>query len=459
MIRYQLRENQKESVEIGLKELTNPKGCKSVLCLPVAYGKSLCISEIVRRLPEDGNILCMSPNEELLVQGISKIESFGTVPNAYSASINRKEFGRVVYATNGSVSEDFLRQANIKYVLWDEADYSSKGGSVLAEKLKKAGIKNILGLSGTPVYLESGQDGSVVKIMTRTKGKLFNNIAQVVQMKEMTELGYWTPLKFITEKIEQSDLKLNSTGVEYTEDSVAEFSIKNDIIDKIKNKLEIIGNESVLIFVNGVNNVEEIARETNSVYVHSKLNKKLRKEYVEGFLSGKYKRMVNDSILQVGFDLTSLQNIIDANPTASIRNYIQRIGRLVRLHKGKEFGRVFDISGNYQRFGDLTEITYEYIKGYGWGLFSGDKLLTDVPAGSKEITTKEYLLKHGKPKSTQFEFTEEHNGSDKLLNGKFQGKSLKQLYFRNRWYLKYLYESGYTSANKKIEETLKLMFG
>ncbi len=209
-----------------------------------------------------------------------------------------------------------------------------------------------------------------------------------------------------------------------------------------------------------INDAEELQEAIpNSICIHSKTNKKIREQYLEDFKNGKYKILINSECLLAGYDHPSLKNLIDAYPSNSIRIKTQKDGRLVRLDDGKDVGRLIDFVGNYRRLGDIRELNYEFIEGYGWGLFKKDILITDVPSNSNNIYTKEYLKNGGKV-NLDYVFGEHNKGTAKMTVGKFKNKQLKYLYFRKRFYLKWLIETNYTfkEEDKEFERQLKMIY-
>ena len=462
-MKFTYRKYQEEAVECGLEVLRDLRGRREILCLPTAAGKSLIIAGIANQLT-DGNILVLQPDKNILEQNLSKIESFGVYPAVYSASVKRKELGHLIYATPKSVSYEILKDANIKYCIIDEVDHGSKNDSHIVKMLKKLGVKSILGTTATPIHIDSsGQDGSVARVMTQIKKPFFTDICYVVSAEEMISNKFWSDIKYYNVYKEEAEdiLKLNSSGSEYTEESTETFFDKMNLAEEVKNfLLRLPENENALVFVPSINNLEQLQKIlVGSVGVHSKMNPKLRVEYTEGFKSGKYKIMISVSSMNVGFDFPELKNIVDCSPTNSVRIKIQRDGRILRIHKDKDFGRIICFSGNYKRFGDCRDFNFDKIEGYGWGLFSKDKLLTDVPLNSKQSTTKEYLRKHKKPLETFFEFTKEHDGLIKMSCGKMKGITLKRLYFTKRYYLKWLMSSGFNfkHEDREFERQLKII--
>ena len=141
-MKYKLRPYQEECIEAGIKVLTDKKGRKEVLVASTSSGKSLIVAEIARRLT-DGKTLVLSPNVEILMQNLEKMESFGIYPSVYSASANRKETsGNLIFGTPKSITFEVFKDLNVKYVIIDEADFSTKPDSTLVTLLQKLKIKS-----------------------------------------------------------------------------------------------------------------------------------------------------------------------------------------------------------------------------------------------------------------------------------------------------------------------------
>lgn len=446
VFKYKPFEFQETAISKGLDVLLDPKGRESVLVAATAAGKSIIIAEIAKRLPTDGNILVIQPNKDLLEQNLEKVESLGIKPAVYSASMNRKEVGRITYATPLSLKVSDFKGMNFKYLLYDECDIGSQGDSKLKAFKKAIGFKSILGLTASPIYLKSGKDGSQLKIMTRVRDKFFKDICHVVQIQEMVKLGRWSKINYQTYEFDKSGLILNSNGSDYTEQSIIDSFTESDSDSKIMSILDTIDpSEAVLIYVPGIANVEAITRKIpNSVCVHAKTTDKDRTEYVKGFKSGKYRVMINALVFTAGFDYPNLRHIIDAYPTRSARIYIQKLGRLVRIHEDKPFGTYHDISGNFENFGRVEDINFEYVEGYGWGMFSGDTLLTGVPLAENSNITKKKLkegkIKKSENKNFDFSFDFKDSGIKRLqfTFGKYRGYFLEDVYKKDKQYLQWL---------------------
>lgn len=460
-------EFQEIAIDKGIEVLTDLKGREEVIVAATASGKSLIVAEIANRLPKDGNILVIQPNKELLEQNLEKIESLGIKPNVFSASLGRKEVGRITYATPLSLNVKSFKDMNFKYLIIDECDIFTQGSSSLKRFKKAIGFKSVLGLTASPIYLKSGLGGAQLKIMTRVRDKFFKDICHVVQIQEMVELKRWSEIKYVNYGFDSSGLVLNSNGSDYTEQSIIDNFVDSNTDDKILNILSTIPkDESVLIYVPSIANVEALTKKIEgAVCVHNRTTDKDRKEYVDGFKSGKYKILINSLVFVAGFDYPKLCHIIDAFPTRSARIYIQKIGRLVRIHKLKKFGTYHDLAGAVDSFGKVEDINFENIEGYGWGMFSGDLLITGVPLSENLNITKQSLREKKNKRAdfkSGFDFTFDFSDKEifdiKMTFGKHSGKTLKEVYENDKRYLEWIVKKSTDFNFSKVKDGTKIEY-
>jgi DNA repair protein RadD len=458
-MKFKPRYYQTDCIEVGIEVLKS--GRKEVIVVPCGGGKSYIIAGISATI-DDGNILVLQPSEELCTQNISKIEDFGVFPSVFSSALGRKELGKLVYATPKSLSFEILKDCNIKYVIIDECDFGTKADSVIVNLLNKLKIKSCLGLTATPTNLDQTLDGAVTRVLTQVKNPFFNSIAKVVQIKELVHNGFWSDIQYfnVYEESGEGILKLNSTGGDFTEQSLETFFDKMNLANKVSQFLSRLPEgEDALVFVPSIRNAEELQKLIpNSIIISSKTKKKDRKKLVEGFKDGTYSVCITVLAVAVGFDKVNLINILDCTPTNSFRLNMQKIGRITRVHKDKKFGRIIDFAGNFKRHGDIRDVEIEFIENYGWCIFGKDgKLLTDVPMDSEKVFTKDFLKKGGKPK-VEYVFGEHNPGDAVITFGANKGKKVKELYYRKRHYLRWLANSDFDFKDKELERQVKLIY-
>jgi DNA repair protein RadD len=420
-----LRDYQSTAKKIALDFFNSKKKNDSAyMVLPVASGKSLIISSIAKDL--DSPAIVFQPSKELLQQNLSKLFNFGGTASVYSASMNSKVIGeKLTYATLMSVKDKahLFKRKGYKYVILDEAHlYPPKSSSMFKTFLKGLGrdIK-VLGLTATPIRLKSYMGYSQLNFLHRSRPKSFNRLIHVMQIQDIIQRGYWANLIYLDREIDDKYLKLNSNGSEFSEISVIKTAEVNNVNKRIINELNNSDRKSILVFVDSVESAKKLsAKIENSAYVTGKTPKKERELLVNKFKNMDIRVMFNVSVFTTGFDHPQLDAIILGRATNSLSLYYQMVGRGTRIHGDKKDCLIIDYGKNIQRFVALNDLTIDNIEGYGYGLFSKDRLLTGIPMSYEEIVTKDDLIKKTKNKVT-------FNTHDTLTFGKYKGQKISTL--------------------------------
>lgn len=449
---YKLRNYQDDSVIAGVEILNSSKARRELLVLPTGAGKSIVIAKIVEQIKEP--VIILQPSKELLEQNYDKFINVGGKASIYSASAGVKEIGHVTFATIGSIKKEIVKLKTLGKVkvIIDEAHIGVKSGSQLRDFLKSLGVNNTLGLTATPFVLQSSMNGAELKMLTKIKGKLFTTIAYVHQINTMLSDNHWTPIEYRV--IEQDDefLKVNSSGSDYTEDSMRKFyegnNLNSQIIDNVNYRLS-EGSKSILVFVPTIEEAFSLSLKIQgSEAVSSLTPKKERDRIIEGFKNREIHVVINVGILTTGFDYPELDTIILARSTMSFALYYQMIGRGVRIHDDKEKTVVIDLSENYNRFGKVEDFTVDFIEDYGWGLFKGESLISNYPIEAKHRPQKKNLGK--KLNANIATSVNKIKVGDSLLPvGKYKNKSLSSVLAEDKGYLVWMYENFTFYPNQK----------
>ena len=441
---FKLRGYQGEGIDSCVSILTSPKRtCKELVIAPTAAGKSIYVAEAVKRVDEP--IVVLQPSKELLKQNYEKFVRVGGKATICCASLKVKtskgipytkldngefvkceEVSRITYATVGTVKKfaEELKKLGVKKAIIDEAHLSTKAGSEVRKLFKKIGITHIVGLTATPLYLEGGLSGAILKMMNRARWKMFSDIKHVTQISHLVENGYWSKLKYKIIDTDESFLEENSNGSDYTVFSQKRYYEANKLDDQIVEEIKMMqkeGRRSILVFVPTIEEAENLkAKFPGSDVVHSKAPKE-RDRVVNGFKNLEIPVVFNVNVLSVGFDHPELDAIITARSTSSVSLFYQQIGRGVRIHENKEDCAVTDFSGNVKRFGPVEGLHYENIPYYGWGLFNDrNQLLTDHPIKAVNRPTVESLMEIAKGEVQR----KESRKNPEFYFGMFKGKKL-----------------------------------
>lgn len=378
------REYQQRIVDDVMRELKpmNPL----VVQAGTASGKSLMIAMVADRI--GGKVLVLQPSVELLRQNAEKMSIYTDDIGVYSASAGSKIKGQVTMATLGSVKDvDF---SDYDTLLIDEADSgypTDNAKSMFMKFVNKNAFKYVVGFTATPYKLQAKVDWSTgrskqkISMLTRipTKGTspsgynrygtfFWKKIVGKIESYELLEAGYITPVEYFTEKPQYgSKLVVNSTGNDYTKESMEEFgdaivSRAAEVVVAVLTK-----HKNTLVFMPSVDSAERLAKvleganlkydiDLTPSVVHGGSKKAERVKAIEDFKSGKCKVLINVAVLLAGFDYPELDSVVNARPTLSVRTWVQQVGRLQRIADGKQAGYMYDISGTALTFGQAENI-------------------------------------------------------------------------------------------------------
>lgn len=387
-----LRENQSEPIAKAIQFFQEEKPKPSLIVLPTAWGKSILTAFVAKNTTD--RLLVLQPSKELLEQNYCKYMNlcgdFGTNAGIYSASFGRKEITQITYATIGSIKnlgETFKRYGFSKMLIDEAHLYPREADSMLGRFLKDSGITHVLGITATPVKLQTNRDrdgqtfSKLVMLTSRSKkGNFYKDIIHVGQVQEMVRLGFWSPLLYETASFDDSLLVFNSSKSEYTEDSVQRAYDANGgtqgIVETLDKHPE---RKHVLAFVPSVQDAIDLSqRYPNSGVIYGEQDKREREQTVARFRSGEIRVLFNVRVLSTGFDFTGIDCIVLGISTASIALYYQIIGRGTRIDPEKRDCLISDLGGNVERFGRVEDIIFE--KGRLWRMFgTGGRLLSGIP--------------------------------------------------------------------------------
>lgn len=393
------RQYQTEAIDAGLGT------DNGVEVLPTGSGKSVVIAGLVNRM--QGGTMVLQPSVEILESNVTKLRLLGITPAVYSASAGAKQVGDVTYATIGSVIDKLDLFKHVRNIVIDEAHLVNAKGGMYEELIKKMEPERLLGLTATPYRLASNSFGSSMRIIVRTRPKLFERIVHVTNPRDLIPQGFLLNPEFIVVKADSSMLRQNSTGAEFSAGSVRSFSVKNNIRQRMVDLIKNLTEPNVLAFAESVDDSKWIVEQLKSVgiaasEINANTDKKVRAQELQMYQEGKIRVMVNVGTLTTGYDFPGLGCIIDGNPTMSAALHYQKIGRVVRPFPGKK-PKVYCLAGNYERLGNPLNYT----------MMKNSSGLYEVYGEKGRITT--WMLSNGPESESRMTF------------GKYSGQMLSEV--------------------------------
>ena len=352
-----------------------------------ASGKSWIIAELSKRVGKC-LILCMS--KELVEQDAEKIRAVGANCSIYSASCGEKIISDITVATINSIRKVPQYCQGFDLIIVDEVDavpVDNKDSMYM--KFFAQVKKPVMGLTGTAfrtAYSYSRlRNGDVIQkthVKSLDQFKFWGKIIHGINYKELLELGRVAPIQYSIAETDRTMLRENSTGMDYTDESLADYGLTNRrrVVECINGALNVWKCKRVLVAVPNIEEAEAIARQCGGETVHSKMSKRERESIITKFKNGEVKVIVQVLVLNVGFDLPALDCVIFARPSKSLRiwcQFVMRGGRVDPENPDKVC-KCIDMGGMIKLYGRIEDVKVQGGTVYGTYGSISDKALNQV---------------------------------------------------------------------------------
>ncbi|WP_086984953.1 DEAD/DEAH box helicase [Elizabethkingia miricola] len=381
--KFTLRPYQKKAVDAGVTYLKSKSKKNAIIILPTGSGKSIVIANILT--PLEGKAIVLQPSKEILEQNFAKYISNGYKASVYSASAGQKKIDRITFCTIGSIINKKHLFEGLEYIIIDECHYVNAHGGMYEEFISAFPQAKVLGLTATPYRLSSDSYGAQLKFLTRTQTKIFHNILYYVQNSELFDDGHLSKLEYYSfNVVDRSMLKVNSTGTDFTEQSLRRYYDMIDmpsIIAKYATRL-LAKRPNILIFCSLIKEAEAVVKKMpGSVLLTGSTKKNDRERILSQFKSGKIRCVVNVGVLTTGFDYPALEVVLIARSTMSLALYYQMVGRAMRISKetGKKDAWIVDLGGNVNFFGKVETMKIDQTPTGLYFISNNGRQLTNVP--------------------------------------------------------------------------------
>ena len=349
-----LRDYQKEALDSWVRN-----GNKGVIALPTGSGKTIIAIAALSLLRQ--HTLIIAYTKEQLIQWKNAILKFTNLPEYmvgmyYSGEKRVSPITLTTYQTAYRHIDKFAR--NYSLLIVDEVHHlPAEKFKFIAESLP---ILSRMGLSATP-YREDGKHVELFPLM--------GGIVYYKSPQELAKQGYLASYRIVTIKVElkpserrrlyelrskyrklvgysrfEDILKLARQGDEKAIEALRLHNEMSKLIHKSLSKIEkveeiirkeLMNGSKIIVFAHYVDLAEEIARRVNGYLLTGELPADHRKIILERFRNSKSGVLVVTTLGDEGLDIPDANVGILVAGTGSRRQFIQRLGRLLRPANNK----------------------------------------------------------------------------------------------------------------------------
>lgn len=297
---------------------------------PVATGKTFIYAEIARRFAAKGKrVLVLAHREELIKQGVKRLQDFGLDPGVIKRGWKPDPTKRIQVASVPTLVRRDHPRADV--VIVDEAHHSP--AATYRKILANYPRARVIGLTATPVY---GGDQRRSTLADVFGGDVYVAIepANAVRQEVIAPFDgkVYTAPSLACVKQSHGDFRTTDLG-----EVMSQRHIVGDIVARWKKHQSGV---STILFAASLRQARRMVRAFRSAGVlaeslDGKTRKKDREETLGRFERGEFDVLVNVGLFTEGTDIARVKCIILARPTWSVGLFLQMVGRGRRVWNGQ----------------------------------------------------------------------------------------------------------------------------
>jgi DNA repair protein RadD len=335
----------RDSLRRGLK--------RPIIAAPTSFGKTILAGEMLKNCQDMGKkgwFLC--DRKQLIEQSIDKFTQMGINFGVRQADHHLANPDAPIQIASIQTIQAMVVKHKRSLPAFDFAivDECHTQYEIIDEIMKQFNNVPVIGLTATPY--------------SKGLGTKYNNLIVPITQRELLELGYLCPIRYYGgEHIDMSKIGSANPNNYKTQDiERATDSASDRLAGCIVNNWLKYGEDSQTIAFSPSQNLSKslVERFNNngisSEHIDCNFSQEDREALFEAHDAGEFKVLSCSRLLNTGYDAPSVRCIIDCFPTKSVSVYVQRVGRLMRIHEGKDYGVYLDHASNFSRFGYAEDI-------------------------------------------------------------------------------------------------------
>jgi DNA repair protein RadD len=342
-----LRDYQQKAVD-DIAEAYRSGARRPLLVAPTGAGKTVIFSHITQAEAAAGNrVTILVHRQELVDQTSRALNKYGVPHGVIAGGRTDSRAHAVQVASVQTLARRLHKYATPALVIVDEAHHAAAGTwrAVLAHYAES----RVLGVTATPERLDGkGLGGTFDRLIIGPE------VADLIKRGYLSRPVYWSkPL-------------VDTTGMRTT---MGDYNIKDlndaltnaimgDAVTEYKRRAEGL---PAIAFCPSIVKAEGVAaafREAGFRWdvISGELEKGRRRELVEMLGDGRLHGLSACEIVSEGFDLPVVTAAILLRPTQSLALHLQQIGRVLRVHEGKQNAVIIDHAGNLHKHGAAEDV-------------------------------------------------------------------------------------------------------
>lgn len=347
-----LREHQTRAIDMLRHSIA--KGNKRVvLAAPCSFGKTRVAVEILKNVVRNGKTgIFICDRVKLVQQALEEFDRAGIRVGVMQGEHWRTDINAPIQIASIQTIARRRYKPLFNVALVDECHTHYKTLTDLMEGYSKS---IFIGLSATPY--------------TKGLGTHYTDLIVPITTEQLLDKEYLCPVRYFGgNQVDLTNVKtkrLSTGGVDYDPASLAKATeddtkIVGDIIENFKR----FGKGQTIAFSPSIKTSKKLVemfeeQGISAVHIDGYMSDEERNLIYEGHDEGDFQVLSCSQLLNTGYDAPKVQTLIDLKPTKSLIAFIQRAGRIMRIHPNKTEAIYLDHAGNVARHGFPESIVPE----------------------------------------------------------------------------------------------------
>ena len=322
---------------------------RPILAAPCSFGKTAIACHILMSAAKKGKTgIFFVDRLKLLVQ---TEETFKRLGADYTVIQADRPFDPTKKIQIASVQTAINRELRFDVGIVDECHVQYKG---LLDIMHRWNAIPFIGMSATPY--------------SKNLGLTYDDLIVTKKPRDLMEEGWLCPVEYYAGKrLDTKGIKtkaLSTGGSDYDPEELGQKMLEDDtlagdIIENYRKHSKGLTRRGIAFAPNitySKNLVERFNEaQIPACHIDGYTPDEERELIYQDFEDGVYKVLSCSKLLATGYDSPSTEILIDCFPTKSLINFVQRAGRIMRIHPDKEIATYLDHAGNLEEHGQFPE--------------------------------------------------------------------------------------------------------
>lgn len=322
---------------------------KVVMVLPTAGGKTRCFTHMISNECPNSRVWVVAHRQELITQASDTLTEYGIAHGVVKSGYPLDPKQRVQVASIQTLVKRLSVLPAPDLIVADECHNAvSPTWMKVLDQFPNA---RILGATATPCRLDG-----------RGLGEVFEHMVVGPTARWLTDHGFLSPAEYYAPpKVAATEglpMRAGDFAKEATEEAMDKPAVTGDAVEHYRRLCDGV---PCLVFCTSVAHAKHVAEQYSeagyrAASVDGSMKDEDRRDRIQGLGTGKWQVITSCDLIGEGLDVPLVGAVQILRPTASLRLWLQMIGRGLRMHPSKSVTYILDHVDNIRRHGFATTV-------------------------------------------------------------------------------------------------------